>query len=115
MAATPLHTLNSYQADAISTAIYPVIGHGIVYPALKLNGEAGEIAEEVGKMFRDDKGVMDGERRRKIILELGDCLWYIAACAKELDVSLDEVATMNLDKLARRKAQGKIQGSGSDR
>ena len=36
-------TLNLYQAMAAETAIYPVLGHPIVYPALGLAGEAGEV------------------------------------------------------------------------
>lgn len=45
-------TLNSYQDAAITTAIYPGQGsfNGLIYTTLKLNGEAGELAEKVGKV-----------------------------------------------------------------
>lgn len=108
-------TLTEYQLQAMETAIYPDIGHGLVYPTLKLCGEAGEFSELVGKMFRDNNGTLTDERRRKLILELGDVLWYVAACAHELDMDLVDVAHLNLSKLAGRKAAGTIQGSGSDR
>lgn len=110
-------TLDSYQQAAVGTAIYPGQGtmQGLIYTTLKLNGEAGEIAEGVGKAIRDDGGVITEERRAKLVLELGDELWYIAAMAKELGVDLSEVAHRNLAKLARRAAQGVLGGSGSDR
>lgn len=81
-------SLDGYQLLALRSAIYPQVGHGIVYPALKLNGEAGEVAELVGKMFRDDGGEMSVERRMKLAHELGDVLWYVAACAKEINYDL---------------------------
>lgn len=108
-------TLDEYQEAAMETAIYPRVGHRVVYPALKLNGEAGEFAELVGKMFRDDAGVLSEKRRIALVKELGDVLWYVAACANELGYGLDAVALINLEKLQARKAAGNIQGSGSDR
>lgn len=48
--------LDHYQAIASGSAIYPGQGTplGLAYCALKLNGEAGELAEHVGKAMRDD-------------------------------------------------------------
>jgi|SRR5215469_10450623 len=106
-----------YQETAIATAIYPgrsSIG-GIIYCALKLNGEAGEIAEKVGKALRDDHGKIDPVRRMALIMELGDVLWYINALAKELQIPLEEVAKLNLDKLKDRKARDTLHGEGDDR
>lgn len=109
--------LNSYQRQATETAIYPgkqgILG--IIYCALKLNGEAGEVAEEVGKALRDDNHVIKPDRRERLLYELGDVLWYLANEAEELGYSLEQVAQANLVKLARRKAQGTLQGSGSER
>jgi NTP pyrophosphatase (non-canonical NTP hydrolase) len=55
------------------------------------------------------------ERREKIIKELGDTLWYAAQICTELGVDMSDVAQINLDKLAARRAANKIHGEGSDR
>ncbi len=109
-------TFDDYDIKAKATAIYPHSGYdtrtekliGLMYCTIKLNGEAGEFAEGVGKAMRDD----DFERRNKLILELGDILWYVAAAARELGSDLDTVAFMNLSKLQSRKERGQLQGSG---
>ena len=51
-------TFDQYQKQAVSTAIYPGQGEvlGLVYVALGLAGEAGEIANKVKKVLRDDNG-----------------------------------------------------------
>jgi NTP pyrophosphatase (non-canonical NTP hydrolase) len=102
-------TFEEYQEQARSTAIYPR-DQAIVYPALGLTGEAGEVAEKVKKWIRD--GVLDKEAIAK---ELGDVLWYIAALSGDLEISMDEIASQNIQKLRDRAARGKIQGSGDDR
>ena len=114
---TPLRGFNEYQQTATSFAIYPGKGEflGIVYTVLKMNGEAGEIAEKVGKIMRDDKSIMSAEQRKALCLELGDVLWYVAACAKELEYSLEQIANANIEKLASRSARGKLSGSGDNR
>lgn len=110
-------TLNEYQAAATSTAVYPGRGSvlGLIYVSLKLNGEAGEVAENVGKSMRDDNSEITPERRRKLLLELGDTLWYLAAAASELGFSLEDVAKANVEKLLSRQERGTLQGSGDDR
>lgn len=106
--------LNEYQDQAMSTAVFTE-EYKILYPALKLNGEAGEVAEKVGKVLRDNDGVFSADKRYDIALELSDVLWYIAALADSLGYTLDEIGTMNIAKLADRKARGKIGGSGDNR
>ena len=49
------------------------------------------------------------------IKEAGDVLWYLAAFSKARGFTLGEAAQKNMDKLRRRKSEGKIQGSGSER
>jgi NTP pyrophosphatase (non-canonical NTP hydrolase) len=113
--------MDIYQEVSSGSAIYPGIGTnlGLIYCALKLNGEAGELAEHVGKAMRDDNlmiyGELTKERRELIIKELGDCLWYIAAISRELKLSLVEVAETNLDKLLDRQQRNALQGSGDNR
>jgi NTP pyrophosphatase (non-canonical NTP hydrolase) len=109
--------LNEYQDAAISTAIYPGRGsfQGVTYCALKLAGEAGEVAEKVGKVMRDEDSVVTEAKRQDLKKELGDVLWYIAAEANELGFTLEEIAQANVEKLASRKERGKLGGSGDDR
>ena len=106
---------NQYQKHALETAVYPNIGQNIIYPALGLTGEAGEVSELIKKMIRDDGGQLTEQRREKLLKELGDVLWYVAVVAHEAGLMLGDVAQVNLDKLSRRKSEGKITGSGSDR
>lgn len=108
---------NIYQAAANSTAVYPGQGGslGLMYVALGLNGEAGEVAEVVKKMWRDDEGHLTAGVRLKIKKELGDVLWYVAQVATECNLSVTEIMQNNLAKLADRKARGAMGGSGDDR
>lgn len=132
------NALDLYQNLAQRSAFYPGKGSplGLAYCALKLNGEAGELAEHVGKAMRDDDLVvpwsepatedqpaqhwfgyteLTEDRRAKIIKELGDVLWYVSAVAKELDLTLSEVAHRGLAKIADRTTRGTLGGSGDDR
>jgi NTP pyrophosphatase (non-canonical NTP hydrolase) len=107
-------TLDEYQAAALSTAIYPT-EHRIIYPALGLSGESGEVADKIKKVIRDHHAEFSEQQRRDIAIELGDVLWYCAAMARDLGFSLDEVAQMNVDKLKSRRQRGAIHGSGDNR
>lgn len=109
--------LNAYQDAACETAIYPDRHsfRGIIYCALKLNGEAGEFADKVGKIIRDDASEMSLEKHKALLLELGDILWYVTLAAGELGVTLETIANKNLDKLRSRKERGTLQGSGDGR
>jgi len=105
--------LNEYQNDAVRLAFFP--GDGLVYCALGITGEAGEYADHIKKMIRDDGGILTPERRELLIKELGDVMWYIANAAKALDVNLETVAKINIDKLQDRKKRDVQQGSGDNR
>lgn len=108
-------TFEEYQKESQKTARYPVIGAPYVYPTLGLVGEAGEVAEKVKKILRDHGGVLDEEKKNEITKELGDVLWYLAQLAVTLDISLEEVAQKNLEKLFSRKERGVLHGDGDDR
>jgi len=109
-------TFEEYSALASETAIYPGRGEGnIVYPTLGLTGEAGEIAEKVKKIIRDDDGNISPEQVRDLARELGDVLWYINALATELNIPLPFIAAMNVAKLQSRQQRDQLQGSGDDR
>lgn len=106
---------NEYQALTAQTAIYPEIGHKVVYPALGLANEAGEVLGKIKKIFRDKNGVFGEEDTKNISKELGDVLWYISQVASELNIKLDDVAEENIEKLFGRKERGTLQGSGDNR
>ena len=91
-----------YQSAAAKTAHYPRRLENLEYPTLGLAGEAGEVANIVKKIQRDHGGILNEEIRAKLKDELGDVLWYISACAEELDLTLNEIAEFNVEKLARR-------------
>jgi NTP pyrophosphatase (non-canonical NTP hydrolase) len=95
-------TFDEYQELAVLTAGYPNRKDNLQYPTLGLAGEAGEVANIVKKIQRDFDGIITEEIRNKLKDELGDCLWYIAACADELGLSLEEIARHNVEKLAAR-------------
>jgi len=106
---------NEYQQKSRKTAKYPAIGHPVIYPTLGLVNEAGEVAGKIKKVFRDKDGEISPETREALKAELGDVLWYIAQVCTELDLSMDEVAEHNIDKLYSRLERGKIQGDGDNR
>jgi NTP pyrophosphatase (non-canonical NTP hydrolase) len=105
---------NSYQRSASETAIYPD-EHRILYPALGLAGEAGEVANKVKKLVRDGPDNRPDDWREQIASEIGDVLWYCAALATDLNLTLGMIASQNEMKLSRRKEQGTIGGSGDTR
>ncbi len=108
-------TFNEYQFLSRETAIYPNLGKNVVYPTLGLAGESGEVAEKVKKVIRDKDGEFDAIARLSVRAELGDVLWYVAAIASELGISLDDVASSNIAKLTSRHSRGVISGSGDER
>ena len=111
-------TFSEYAEKAALTTVYPRKGYveGLIYCAFGLGGEAGEVLEQVKKMIRDDEfGALSLERRERIKLELGDVLWYVSQLAAECGLSLEKIAQANIEKLARRQAEGKIHGAGSTR
>ena len=103
---------NEYQKLARSTAVYPE-EHKVVYPALGLCGEAGEVADKIKKTIRGDSSL--DEVTGSIADELGDVLWYLAILADDLGVPLEDIAYWNVDKLRRRMKSNKIKGDGDNR
>lgn len=111
--------LDVYQEQAWRTAAYENRGvshwMGLAYAALGAAGEAGEIANKVKKVNRDDNMELTAERRNSIIDEVGDCLWYLAALCTEINIPFSVVAERNLSSLADREARQMIWGEGDKR
>lgn len=107
-------SFNEYQSAAVSTAFYDD-KYAVIYPTLGLAGEAGEVAEKIKKILRDADGEFSDEAIVDIRKELGDVLWYVAVIAYDLNISLNDIAEVNIDKLQSRSQRGKLGGSGDNR
>jgi len=117
-----LDSFAAYQMRARGTAKYPrnLPGIGMLYCALGLAEESGEVAGKLKKWIRDDgtdfeNEHMSNERRELIFKEMGDALWYLTNLAIEMDSSLAQIAQWNLDKVEDRRARGVTHGSGDNR
>jgi NTP pyrophosphatase (non-canonical NTP hydrolase) len=109
-------TFDEYQKKALTTVISTQDSFkDSLHWVLGINGEAGEVAEKVKKIIRDQNGVMSPQDKQALGKELGDVLWYLAVFAHDLGLSFDDIAAENLDKLKSRKARGALQGSGDNR
>ena len=104
-----------YQKKAWETAIYPNKGKNIIYPALGIGGESGEILEKIKKILRDENYKVTEEKKEEIKKEIGDLLWYIAALSTELNINFEEIAEKNIEKLSSRKERNQLHGSGDNR
>lgn len=105
----------TYQRESRKTWGVIPVDHPIVYPTLGLANEAGEVAGKIKKIFRDKGGVIDDADRQALKYELGDVLWYLTQICTELNLTLEEVAAANLEKLFSRQARGQIRGEGDER
>ena len=108
---------NEYQKSADTTAIYPNRNSisGLMYCALGLSGETGEVAECIKKLYRDHDGIVTEDIKKNITKEMGDVLWYLAEIATELNISFNDIAQINVDKLTSRKERNVLHGNGDDR
>lgn len=97
-----------YQKEAIRTQIdkpgfeIPERDLMLIWNALGLSGEAGEVADLIKKGIFHQHGI----DKEKLKNELGDCLWYITALCVGLEVDLGEVMQGNVDKLKLRYPDG---------
>ena len=114
-------SLDEYQSEATEFAFYNMT---LMYPVLGLNGEAGEVAEKLKKLIRDNDldftqdditKQMEFRDKEALAYELGDVLWYLSNAANDLGYSLEEIALMNLEKLQDRSHRNKLRGSGDNR
>lgn len=97
-----------YQDLAFKTALESA--KNPAYMISNLTSEAGEVAGKYAKWIRD--GVLDEVGMQK---ELGDVLWQVAGLSTVMGWSLADIARQNLRKLAERKANDTLKGSGDDR
>ncbi|OHB10625.1 MAG: hypothetical protein A3G05_00830 [Candidatus Zambryskibacteria bacterium RIFCSPLOWO2_12_FULL_45_14] len=108
--------LSEYQKKALKTALFPK-KYKVIYAAMGLGNEAGEVLGKIKKWLRGDdgNGAMSKERRLALRDELGDVLWYLAVLSRDLGLNLDDIAKLNIEKLESRKKRGALKGDGDKR
>ena len=93
---------NEYQKLAMRTASDTSKQNLVLDGVMGLCGESGECIDIVKKhMFQGHE-----LNKQKLIDETSDCLWYLAAIASGLGVTLDEIARHNVEKLKKRYPNG---------
>lgn len=113
--------LDDYQNAALDTLMYNTEEH-LTYG---LAAEVGEIMSLMQKLARHDPrywaeddeffGDCTPLFKEKIFSEMGDVLWYLSCLANYHGFPMSAVAQHNLEKLGKRKTEGKIQGDGDNR
>ena len=99
------HDADIYQLDILKYA--PDYQHympNVLYAAIGMCGEAGEVSELVKKYAYHGHAIDKDHLAR----ELGDVLWYVSYMAHLFGYSLGEIMEMNQDKLAKRYPDGKF-------
>ena len=100
----------SKDADAFEYRIQELRGEGfethrLLTAAVGMSAEAGEFTEVVKKIIFQGKPVSE-ENMFHLKRELGDIMWYVAQACMGLNVSLDEIIEMNVEKLSSRYPEG---------
>lgn len=104
--------LKDYQLFTKTTAVYPKEAPiNIMYCALGLAGETGEVCEKIKKYIRDNDETKIAETKK----ELGDVFWYLVRLSDELGFDVDDILNENIMKLKKRLEENKLGGSGDDR
>lgn len=101
---------NEYHEFVKTMKLYPE-KHAIIYPALGIAGEGGEVAEKVKKWLRGDKEL----DKLELLKEAGDVLWYLTSLADDLGYTLQDLVDANIQKLTSRKERGVQKGDGDNR
>lgn len=99
------HDADIYQLDVLKYA--PDYQHyklNVLYAAIGMCGEAGEVSELV-KKYEYHGHAIDTEHLAR---ELGDVLWYVSYMADLFGYSLGKIMAMNQEKLAKRYPDGKF-------
>ena len=73
--------------------------------AVGMSAEAGEFTEIMKKIVFQGKPVND-DNLFHLKRELGDIMWYVMQACIGLDVSLEEIVEMNVEKLLSRYPEG---------
>ena len=103
--ASPPMLISEFQASIVD--FYCQNPDSLTYSMLGLAGETGEVIEKYKKALRihQPEDLRNTDIAMDIADELGDVLWYMARICQEIGVSLNDVAQMNITKLAARRAE----------
>jgi len=101
---------NSKRSDVFFDALDKIEEKGIaperiLTASIGMASEAGEFSDIIKKIVFQGKEVNE-ETIRHLKLELGDVMWYISQACMALNVSLEEVIRMNIEKLEKRYPGG---------
>ena len=90
---------DEYQRSAVEFLNIEVRGSDVLTNAvLGLNGESGEVADELKKILFHGH-MIDVEFFTK---EAGDVAWYLALLCTGLGINLSDVMRLNIEKLSKR-------------
>lgn len=82
------------------------VEESFLHAASGMAGESGELLDELKKVWWQ-RHPMNEKFYKKIILELGDILFYMQFMCNNLGVTLDDVRDKNVEKLSKRYESGK--------
>ena len=119
--------LNEYQVKAMRTCM--PTSENITYMLLNLMGEVGEFSSKVAKHVRKGKMTISWcnlkwkkmtaqevrHHEAELKKEAGDILWQLSGLCQVMGWRLEDVAELNLDKLADRQERDQIDGEGDNR
>lgn len=93
---------NDYQKEAAKTIQKYLTDDKIneFIPFLGIIGEAGSVLSELKKNLRDGEGY--STFKEKLKEELGDVLWYISTIATQKNITMEEIASYNIQKIRDR-------------
>lgn len=96
-------TINEYQHLAMRT-LNPALDRQevLLNSVMGLCGESGEAIDLVKKQRMQGHDL----DREKFIAELGDIAWYLAEAATALEIDMETVLKMNIEKLQKRYPNG---------
>lgn len=106
---------NEYQEWAVNLGNQFEVNHtdkSLACTGLGLCEEAGEVASILKRHYRGDEKVTAKEDLKK---EAGDVLNYLAWILYKYDLTLEECAIANKQKLDSRTEKGTLLGSGDNR
>jgi NTP pyrophosphatase (non-canonical NTP hydrolase) len=103
-------SLQSKEHEAFIYRIQELEGLGfpterLLTAAVGMSAEAGEFTEVVKKIVFQGKPVNE-DNLFHLKRELGDIMWYVMQACIGLDVSLEEIVEMNVEKLLSRYPEG---------